>query len=181
MVFHLLTKICQKGPILPIFPIFPNKRRWKRDCNIPSWAQHCFKKSFLALKNRTFQVKSKTTKIINKAGHYNSFFLLLFQHFKTQLRRVNETTTNQQDVVLKISQREIDYHTFNCWCSLNVGFLLCNLFEEKNSKREIDSPNFIVAVIFKRCWYLSILTKELAAIFWSSYNWRESKSYYQKG
>ena len=114
MVFHLLTKICQKGPILPIFPIFPNKRRWKRDCNIPSWAQHCFKKSFLALKNRTFQVKSKTTKIINKAGHYNSFFLLLFQHFKTQLRRVNETTTNQQDVVLKISQREIDYHTFNC-------------------------------------------------------------------
>ena len=42
------------------------------------------------------------------------FFLVLCQHFKTQLRRVNETTTNQQDVVLKISQREIDYHTFNC-------------------------------------------------------------------
>ena len=97
----------------------------------------------------------------------------MFQHFKTQLRRVNETTTNQQNVVLKISQREIDYHTFNCWCSLNVGFLLCNLFEEKNSKREIDSLNFIVVVIFKRCWYLSILTKELAATFWSSYNWRK--------
>ena len=111
----LWVKFVKKIPIFPTF--FPNKRRWERDCNIPSWAQHCFKKSFLALKNRTFQVKSKTTKIVNKAGHYNSFFLFLFQHFKTQLRRVNETTTNQQDVVLKISQREIDYHTFNCWCN----------------------------------------------------------------
>ena len=111
----LWLKFAKKGPIFPTF--FQNKRRWERDCNIPSWAQHCFKKSFLALKNRTFQVKSKTTKIINKGGHYNSFFFFLFQYFKTQLKRVNETTTNQQDVVLKISQREIDYHTFNCWCN----------------------------------------------------------------
>ena len=66
------------------------------------------------MKNRTFQVTSKTTKIVNKAGHYEYFFLFLFQHFKAQLRRVNETATKQQDVVLKISQREIDYHTFNC-------------------------------------------------------------------
>ena len=103
---------------LIIFPnFFPNKRRWERDCNIPSWAQRYFKKSFLARKNRAFQIKSKTTKIINKGGHYISFFLFLFQHFKTQLRRVNETTTNQQDVVLKISQWEIHYHTFNCLCN----------------------------------------------------------------
>ena len=112
MVFQFMTKICQKRN--NISDILQNKRGWERDCNIPSWAQRCFKKSFLALKSRTFQVKSKTTKIINKAGHYNSFFLLLFQHFKTKLRRVNETTTNQQDVVLEKSQREIDYHTFNC-------------------------------------------------------------------
>ena len=111
----LWLKLVKKGPRYPTF--FPNKRRWEQNCNIPSRAQRCFKKSFLALKNRTFQVKSKTTKIINKAGHYNSFFLLLFQHFKTKLRRVNETTTNQQDVVLEKSQREIDYHTFNCWCN----------------------------------------------------------------
>ena len=108
----LWLKSVKKGTIFLTF--FPNKRRWERDCNIQSWAQCYFKKSLLALKNRTFQVKSKTTKIINKAGHYNSFFLLLFQHFKTKLRRVNETTTNQQDVVLEKSQREIDYHTFNC-------------------------------------------------------------------
>ena len=68
----LFLKIVKKGPIFPTF--FPNKRRWGGDCNIPSWAQHCFKKSFLALKNRTFQVKSKTTKIFNKADNYNSFF-----------------------------------------------------------------------------------------------------------
>ena len=68
----LWIKFVKKGPIFPTF--FPNNRRWERDCNIPSWAQRCFKKSFLALKNRAFQVKSKTTKIINKTGHYNSFF-----------------------------------------------------------------------------------------------------------
>ena len=62
----------------------------------------------------------------------------------------------------------------------NVDCFLCNLSEEKKSKREIDLLNFIAVVIFKRCWYLSILTEELAAIFWSSYNWRESRSYYQK-
>ena len=62
----------------------------------------------------------------------------------------------------------------------NVDCFLCNLSEEKNSKREIDLLNFIAVVIFKRCWYLSILTEELAAIFWSSYSWRESRSYYQK-
>ena len=115
LIFFLHVPANIKGPIFPTF--FPNNRRWERDCNIPSWAQSCFKTSFLALKNRTFQVKSKTTKIINKTGHYNSFFLFSSQHFKTQLRRVNETTTNQQDVVLKISQREIDYHTFNWWCN----------------------------------------------------------------
>ena len=87
---------------------FPNKRRLERGCNIPSWVQRYFKKSFLALKNDTFQVKSKTTKIINKTGRYNSFFIFLFRHFKTQLGMVNETATNQQDVVLKISQREIE-------------------------------------------------------------------------
>ena len=47
----------------------------------------------------------------------------------------------------------------------NVGCFLCNLSEEKNSKDEIDLINFIVVAIFKRCWYLSILTKEHAAIF----------------
>ena len=62
----------------------------------------------------------------------------------------------------------------------NVYCFLCNFSEEENSKGEIDLLNFIVVVIFKRCWYLSILTKELAATFWSSYTWRESKSYYQK-
>ena len=67
----LWLKIVKKGPIF--LTLFPSKRRWKQDCNIPSWAQRCFKKSFLALKNRTFQVKPKTTKIVNKAGHYNFF------------------------------------------------------------------------------------------------------------
>ena len=111
----LWLKFVKKWPIFSTF--FPNKRRWERDCIILSRAQCCFKKSFLALKTSTFQVKSKTTKIINKAGHYNSFFIFLFQHFKTQLTRVNKTTTNQQDVVLKIHQREIDYHAFNFWCN----------------------------------------------------------------
>ena len=108
----LWLKFVKKGTILPTF--FPNKRLWERDCNIPSWAQHRFKKYFLALEIRTFHVKSKTTKIFKKSGHYNTFPLFLFQHFKAQWRRVNETTTNQQDVVLKISQCEIDCHTFNC-------------------------------------------------------------------
>ena len=112
MVFQLMTKIRQKISIFATF--FTNKRRWERDCNIPSWAQRCFKKSFVPLKNRDFQVKSKATKIVIKVGHYNYFLFFLLQHFKTQLRRVNETTSNQQDVVLKILQREIDYHTFNC-------------------------------------------------------------------
>ena len=130
----LWLKFVKKGPILPTF--FQNKRRWERDCNIPSWVQRCLKKSFLALKNRTFQVKSKTTKIVNKAGHYNSFFLFLFQHFKTQLRRVNETTTNQQDVVLKISQREIDYHTFNCWCNFQC-WLFCLWFIQRKKIQNV--------------------------------------------
>ena len=68
----LWLKIVKKGPIF--LTLFPGKRRWERNCNIPSWVQRCFKKSFLAPKNRTFQVKPKTTKIINKGGHYNSFF-----------------------------------------------------------------------------------------------------------
>ena len=111
----LWLKFVKKRPISLTF--FPNNRGCERDCNIPFWAQHYLKKFFLALKNCTFQVKSKTTKIVNKVGHYNYYFLFLFQHFKTQVRRVNETTTNQQAVVLKILQREIDYYTFNCWCS----------------------------------------------------------------
>ena len=110
----LWLKFVKKEPIFPTF--FPNKRRWERDCNIPSWAQRYFKKSFLALKNRTFQVKSKTTKIFNKADHYN-FFIFLFQHFNTQWRTISKITTNQQDVVLKILQHAIDYHAFNCWCN----------------------------------------------------------------
>ena len=96
---NLWQRFVKKGPIFSTF--FWNKRLWERDCNIPSCVQHCFKKSLLALKNRTFQIKSKATKIVNKAGHYNSFFLFFFQHFKTQLRKVSETTTNQQDVILK--------------------------------------------------------------------------------
>ena len=48
----------------------------------------------------------------------------------------------------------------------SVDYFLCNLSEEKNSKREIDLLNFIVVdVIFKLCGYLSILTKKPAAIF----------------
>ena len=118
----LWLKFVKKGPIFPTF--FPSKKCWEWSCNMPSWAQHCFKKYFLALKICNFQVKSKTTK--------------------------------------------------------NT---LCNLSEEnKISKHEIDLPNFIVIdVIFKQCWYLSTVTKELTAIFWSSYNWRKSKNYYQKG
>ena len=144
--FSLWLKFVKKGQILRTF--FPNKRHWKRDCNIPSWAQHCFKKSFSALKNRTFQVKSKTTKIVNKAGHYNYYFLFLFQHFKTQLRRVNETATNQQDVILKITKREIDYHTFNCCCNSQCWLFSLQFTEKKNSKGEIELLNFIVVVIF---------------------------------
>ena len=67
----LWIKFVKKAPIFLTF--FLNKRLWEQDCNIPSWAQRCFKKSFLALKNHTFQVKSKTTKIFNKASHYSSF------------------------------------------------------------------------------------------------------------
>ena len=112
----LWLKFFKEGPLFPTF--FSNKRRWERDCNIPSRAQQCFKKSFFALKNLFFfQVKWKASKKVNKACHYNYFFLFLFQHFRTQLRRVNETTTNQRDIVLKISQCEIDYNTFNCWCN----------------------------------------------------------------
>ena len=67
----LWLKFVKKGPIFSTF--YPNKRYWEQDCNIPFGAQRCFKKSFLALKNCTFQVKSKTTKIFRKAGHYNPF------------------------------------------------------------------------------------------------------------
>ena len=88
----LWLKFFKKGPISPTF--LPNKRRWERDCNIPSRAQRCFKKFFLSTEK--------------------SYFLKLSQK---QPKRVNETTTNQQDVVLKMLQREIDYHTFNCWCN----------------------------------------------------------------
>ena len=58
----LCLKLVKKGPIFPTF--FPGKKRSERGSNIPSWAQRCFKKYFLALKNHTFQVKSKTTKNI---------------------------------------------------------------------------------------------------------------------
>ena len=118
--FSLWLKFVKKGQIYPNF--FRNKKRWERDCNIASWEQRCFKKSFLALKNRTIQFKSKTTKIFNKTGHYN-FLLFLLLHFKTQWRRVKKTAINQLDVVFKISQREVDYHTFKCWCNLQ-----CRLF-----------------------------------------------------
>ena len=53
-----------------------------------------------------------------------------------------------------------------------------NLSEEKKiSKHEIDLLNFILDVIFKQCLYLSTVTKEHAAIFWSWYNWIQSKNF----
>ena len=80
----LYLKLVKKGPILSTF--LPKKRSWERDYNLPSWAQHYFKKSFLALENRTFQVKSKATKIVN-FGHYIYIYIFfLFQNFKTQCR-----------------------------------------------------------------------------------------------
>ena len=63
---------------------------------------------------------------------------------------MNETTSNQQDF-LKILQREIDYHTLVVNVTFNVDCFLCNLSEEKKTKRETDLLNFIVVVIFKRC------------------------------
>ena len=128
----LWQKVVKKGPIFSTF--FPNTRRWEQDCKIPSWAQRCFKKSFFPLKNRTFQVRSKTTKTFNKGGYYNSFFFFfLLQHFKTQW----------QHFVLKISQCEIDYHKFNCWCNC----FLCNLFEEN----KFETWNWFAK--FYCCWY----------------------------
>ena len=88
--FSLWRKFVIKGPIFSTF--FRNKRCWEQDCNIPSWAQHCFKKSFLALKNRTFPVKSKTTKLFNKADHYNSFFFSCSNVLRHNEGGVNETT-----------------------------------------------------------------------------------------
>ena len=120
----LWLKFVKKGPILPT--IFPNKRRWERDCNIPSWAQGCFKKSFLTLRNRTFQVKSKTTKIFNKTVHYNSFFLFSFQHFQIQWMGVNETTINQKYRNMKLITIHLIVDvmfSFDCFLS--------NLSEEK--------------------------------------------------
>ena len=73
----LWLKFLTKGPIFLTF--FQNNKR-----NIPPRAQCCFKKSWLALKNRTFQVKPKTTKIFNKTGHYDSFF------FRSRIWRHNE-------------------------------------------------------------------------------------------
>ena len=68
---------------------------------------------------------------------------------------MNETTINQQDVILKVSQGEIDYHTFNCWCKLGVDCFLCNLFEEKKFETWNWFAKFYCCdVIFKRCWYL---------------------------
>ena len=64
------------------------KKRWEPGINIPSWVKCCFKKSFSALKNRTFQVTSKLSKkCAVRYGNYNflffcsSFFLL----FKSSL------------------------------------------------------------------------------------------------
>ena len=55
----------------------------------------------------------------------------------------------------------------------------CRIYlKKKILKCEIDLLNFIVVdVIFKQCWYLSTVTKKLAAIFWSWYNWTQSKNF----
>ena len=135
----LWLKFVKKGPILPTF--FQTKRRWERDCNIPSWVQRCLKKSFLALKNHTFQVKSKTTKIFIKAGHYNSFFLFSFQHFKIQWIGVNETTINQK-------YRNVKLITIHLIADVMFSFdcFLSNLSEEK----KFETWNWFAK--FYCCW-----------------------------
>ena len=62
-------------------PFSQTRDTGEQDCNIPSWSQCCFKESYSAFKNHTFQVKSKTTKTFNKAGHYSSFFSIFVQAF----------------------------------------------------------------------------------------------------
>ena len=70
-------------------PTSPDKKCWEEGCIIPSWAQHSSKKSFLALKSCTFQVKSKASKkIFNKVGHCNSFFFCW--SMLRQWRRLND-------------------------------------------------------------------------------------------
>ena len=78
------------------------------------------------------------------------FSFFFWQHFKRQSRRVNETTSNEQDV-LKILHRETDYHAFHCYCNFQFDCFLFNLFKKKKKKREIDLLDFIVVVIFKSC------------------------------
>ena len=59
---------------------------------------------------------------------------------------MNETTTNQKDIILKISQRELITIHLIVDLIFNVHCFLCNLSQEKNSKDEIDLLNFIVVV-----------------------------------
>ena len=110
-----VNRFLKKGPIFPTF--FLNKRYW--------WTrlQHSILVTML-LKNLTQHSKTVLFKLSQKQPKHSIrlaiivlFFLFLFKHFKAQWKRVRETTTNQQDVVLKISQHEIDYYTFNCQCN----------------------------------------------------------------
>ena len=104
-----------------------------------------------ALKNLSFHWKTVLFKLGQKQPKYSIrlviiilfFFFFLLQHFKTQWKRVNKTTANQQHFVLKISQCEIDYHKFNCWCNC----FLCNLFEEN----KFETWNWFAK--FYCCWY----------------------------
>ena len=116
---------------------------WEWDCNIPSWAQPCFKKSFLAPKNCTFQVGSKTRKkywirlaiiilfycsYILRQNEGGWMILMLFLLFVSFLNSQLQTTTyNQQDVFLKPSQHKIDCHTFNCRCNFQCWLLSLKL------------------------------------------------------
>ena len=114
----LWIKFVKKGPIFPTF--FPNKRRWEWDCNIPSWAQRYFKKSFLALKNRQKQPKCSIRQAI---------IIILFFFFVPAFEKRFETWNRFAKFCC-------------CWCNFQTVLILIYANERIRS-------NFLVLIQLK--------------------------------
>ena len=72
--------------------LFPKQETLGKGCNIPSWALRCFKKSFLSLKKRTFQVKNSISSEVRRSEHSipkkpwkESFLALFYEKFPAKL------------------------------------------------------------------------------------------------
>ena len=188
IVFQLMTKTHQKKTNIP----FSQARNTGNEVATFHPRQNAALKNLSQLwTTMLFKLPQKQSKIFNKTDYYNSFFfcsniishneggwmILIFccymRHFfifdYKQLLINNRLLFKKYHYVKLIVIHLIVDEIFS------VGCFPYNLSEQKRSIGMWNwFPKFCCCCNFQ-CWYLSTVLKELAAIFWFSYSWRQSK------